>query len=64
MAGLYSSLPTDLPLVLGDNWHRLDRNLWTQIPHVVNFVSSLAFINSVVQVSGVNHAVLFNCCMQ
>jgi hypothetical protein len=60
MAGLYSSLPTDLPLVLGDNWHRLDRNLWTQIPHVVNFVSSLAFINSVVQIAipGVTQTVL------
>ncbi|XP_062513960.1 FHF complex subunit HOOK-interacting protein 1A-like isoform X2 [Corticium candelabrum] len=60
MAGLYSALPTGLPQVIGDDWHHLDRNLWTQIPQVVNFVNSLSFVNSVVQVSipGVTQTVL------
>ena len=51
LSGLYSSLPSSLFQLLGDDWDRLDKAVWIRIPSIVNFMNSLVFCNSVIKVA-------------
>ncbi|XP_074649833.1 FHF complex subunit HOOK-interacting protein 1B-like isoform X2 [Tubulanus polymorphus] len=50
LSGLYSSLPRKLD-IQNDDWSRLNREDWLQIPDLVMFLNSLEFCNAVVQVA-------------
>ncbi|XP_077444262.1 FHF complex subunit HOOK-interacting protein 1A-like isoform X2 [Stigmatopora argus] len=50
LSGLYSSLPARLQ-VYSDDWHRLDRADWQQVPALVQFLHSLGFCSAVTSVT-------------
>ncbi|XP_077597614.1 FHF complex subunit HOOK-interacting protein 1A-like [Stigmatopora nigra] len=50
LSGLYSSLPARLQ-VYSDDWHRLDRADWQQVPALVHFLHSLGFCSAVTSVT-------------
>ncbi|KAG5845183.1 hypothetical protein ANANG_G00136130 [Anguilla anguilla] len=50
LSGLYSSLPTRLA-TRGEDWHCLQVEDWQQIPALVQFLNSLEFCSTVIQVA-------------
>ncbi|XP_040274474.1 protein FAM160A1 [Bufo bufo] len=50
LSGLYSSLPTKLD-DKGEEWHCLVKEDWLQVPSLIQFMNSLEFCNSVIQVA-------------
>jgi hypothetical protein len=50
LSALYSRLPNTLD-VPGEDWYSLEKGLWTTLPELRSFITSLEFCNDVIQVN-------------
>jgi hypothetical protein len=50
LSALYSRLPNTLD-VPGEDWYSLEKGLWTTLPELKSFITSLEFCNDVIQVN-------------
>lgn len=60
LSALYSRLPNTLD-VPGEDWYCLENGLWTTLPELKSFITSLEFCNDVIQVSFFIHSCLHTC---